>query len=204
MSVIIPVGYANVALGFQVAGASRAFAVTFGIQPAGGLTNPNGMATLVDSAFQSTGAPADSPTNMLNSYTYTGVTLTWMTGTGAFPGVHTSSVTGSAGAGGMPPNAAYLVRKVTTRGGRQGRGRMYCPPFNLSEISVDSAGFMSPSTAGGLSNQWDTFRAGLVTAGVPMVLLHDTPKSGVLPVPDPVTVLSVETVVATQKRRVRR
>jgi hypothetical protein len=204
MSVIIPIGYANVALNFQVAGRSRQYAITFGIRPDVGLTNPDGMATLVDGAFTSTGSPGQSAANILDSYTYLGVTLTYMSGTGAFPGTHSHVLTGTATAGGMPPNAAYLVRKVTSRGGRQGRGRMYVPPFNLSEISVDSAGFMSPATAANLSNQYEEFRNSMVTAGVTMVLLHDTPKSGVLPAPDTVNTLVVEQSVATQKRRIRR
>lgn len=203
MSVQIPVGYANVALNFQVQGRGRQYAVTFGIQPPVGLTNPDGMATLVDGAFTSTGAPFNNLANILNSYTYLGVTLTYMTGTGPIPGTRVVSLTGTATAGGMPPNAAYLVRKTTTRGGRAGRGRMFSPPFNLSELSVDSGGFLSPATAVALGTQWDDFRANLVASGVTMVLLHDVNKAGTLPAPDTVTSLFVEQSVVTQKRRVR-
>lgn len=204
MAVIIPVGYANVALNFQVTGRSRQYATTFGIKPDVGLTNPDGMATLVDGAFTSDGAPGEAAANILDAYTYLGVTLTYMTGTGAMPGNHTDVIAGTATAGGMPPNAAYLVRKTTARGGKQGRGRMYVPPFNLAEASVDSAGFLPPATAAALGNQWEEMRLNMVLAGVTMCLLHDTPKSGILPLPDVVTSLFVEQSVATQKRRVRR
>lgn len=203
MATIIPVGYGTCAWYFNCIGRTRNYAVTSGFQPAVPITDANAMATALSNSFTAVGSPAGSLGNILDSYTYLGTVVTFMTGTGPVGGAHSVAITGSATPGGMPPNAAYIVRKFTGRGGRQGRGRMYSPPFNLSELSVDSTGHLSGGTITALSAQWESFRALCDTNLVPLVLLHDTPKVGTAPAPDTITSLVVEAQVGTQRRRLR-
>lgn len=205
MSIQIPIGYANVALNFQCAGRPRQYAVTFGVEQTSPPATPNGLAQLIDGAFTSGGAPFATLSNVLDSYTYLGVTLTLMTGTGAVPGVFPNSLVGTATAGASPGNVAYIVRKATLRGGKAGRGRMFSPCFNLAEGSIDSAGFISGGTQAALTTQWGNFLVNLATAGPLMNLLHGPPTGGgAVPAPDRVTSLAVEAEVATQRRRIRR
>lgn len=205
MSIIIPTGFANVSLNFNCAGRPRNYAVTFGVQNTVVPATPDGLALIIDGAFTSGGAPFASLANCLDSYTYLGVTLTLMTGTGPMPGAHANSLTGTASAGASPGNVAYLVRKTTTRGGKAGRGRIFAPPFNLAEGSIDSAGLLAGGTIAALTTQWQNFQLNLATAGCAMQLLHGPNKAGLpIPPPDLVTFLAVENQVATQRRRMRR
>lgn len=204
MSVNIPPGWGVCAWGFECLGRPRNYAITCGFQPASSGGDPNDFAAALDAAFTLTGAPAGDPANMLSTYRYLGTTVTYMTDTGPLPGAHSHVVSGTAGAGGMPPNAAYLVRKVTGRGGRQGRGRMYVPPFNMSELGVNSAGIIDPSVITALTAQFLAWRAGAATGGVPLYLLHGDNKAGTIDAPDVITDVFVEAQVATQRRRLRK
>jgi hypothetical protein len=205
VSIQIPVGYANVAIHLQCVGRSREYVVTHGITQTSPASTADGLAQLCDGAFTSGGAPASVPANMLQDYTYTGITLTLMTGTGAVPGQYVHSVAGTAGAGASPGNVAYIVRKSTNRGGKAGRGRIFVPCFNLAEGSIDSAGFMSGGTQAALNTAWNAYLVNLSVAGPGMFLLHGPNKAGTpIPPPDVVTGLSVELEVGTQRRRVRR
>lgn len=207
MSIIIPNGYANVAIHFQCTGRSREYIVTHGLNHFPTTLTADQLADACDAALAGPGGPISVPANMLAAYTYTGITLTLGTPTGPVPGVHAGVVAGTAAAGASPGNVAYLVRKHTGRGGKQGRGRMFVPPFNLAETSIDSAGFLSSGTAAALTTQWEAYRNNLFAtgSGPAMVLLHGPTKAGgPIPAPDVVTSLSVELEVATQRRRIRR
>lgn len=205
MSVQIPVGFANVSINLRCQGRPRDYAVTFGVQQTSPPVSADGIALLVDGALTSGLAPWATLTNCLDSYQYLGVTCTLMTSTGPVPGSFPNSRAGTAAAGPSPGNVAILVRKFTTRGGKAGRGRMFSPPFNVAEGSIDAAGLMASGTVTALTQQWQAFRSNLVTAGCPMVLLHGPNKAGTpIPPPDPVANLIVENQVATQRRRMRR
>lgn len=92
---------------------------------------------------------------------------------------------------------AWLVRKRSSLGGRQGRGRMYLPGVRESEIGSNGAIASADVTA------WDTallnFLTDLEAAQTPMVILHNDGLT-----PTPVTSLSMDSTIATQRRRLRR
>lgn len=109
---------------------------------------------------------------------------------------------GSVGTGGgvsASPQNAWLVHKVTTLGGRAGRGRMYIP--GVQESEVDPSGAMSSGFVSGAQTAVDGFLSDLGTALLIPVVLHGAGS----PLTTPTTIigLTVDSHVATQRRRNR-
>ncbi len=101
-----------------------------------------------------------------------------------------------------PNNTAILVQKRTSRGGRKGRGRMYLPPASLHEPNVGATGDITGVTLTAHQTWADEVLAAMDLASQPMVLLHSEEAGAIAP--DPVTSLSVQPKVATQRTRLRR
>jgi len=115
-------------------------------------------------------------------------------------GEASAAVDGDAGGAASPPNVALLVQKVTSLGGRAGRGRQYWPGF--PETQVDGAGNIDGSFLAVAQGVFDDWHAKLITDDLEPVLLHgaDSPIS----LPTAITSLVVAPVIATQRRRLRR
>lgn len=109
-------------------------------------------------------------------------------------------ISGDGGGIGTLPNAAFLVKKATAVGGRQGRGRIYWP-FVLSSWRTDD-GQMTSAIVAAFTNFWNELNAELTTAGYPLVLLHSVSSPPMDPTP--VELLVAQTTAATQRRRLRR
>lgn len=95
---------------------------------------------------------------------------------------------------------AILVQKLTAIGGRPGRGRMFIPGAQESEVAPD--GTLSGAFVAGLQSELNTFYADMVTNGIPPYLLHSVGSP--LTTPTAITSFQVQSVVATQRRRQRR
>lgn len=95
------------------------------------------------------------------------------------------------------PNCAFLVRKVTSLGGRSGRGRMFVP--GLSESQVGSSGNLLGTALTGLQAELDDYYSALVTALADPVLFHTASSN-----PTPVNTFEVQGRLATQRGRLRR
>lgn len=115
---------------------------------------------------------------------------------GEASGVTAGSATGNADS----PNTALLVRKNTTAGGRTGRGRMYVPGLNQSDVGP--AGNIVSASRALFQDDVDDFHARLITDGYPPFLLHapDSPVAS----PTEIVSFSVDATAATQRRRLRR
>lgn len=202
----LPAGYYHANMLFTGAAVPRGAAITFGGSAASG--TPAAVAAAINTAWNT----------HLKSIFNTAVSLA---GTrvkigpnvdGPFAYVALGTAGTSAGTAGSP-QVAYLIRKNTALGGRQGAGRMYQPGW--SETDVDSTGTISGGTRTGLQTAWSAFLAGLSSVSYPMYLLHShgaitTMRDANLYVrtvapraPTEVTSLSVDSVVATQRRRLR-
>lgn len=96
-----------------------------------------------------------------------------------------------------PAAVALLVRKQTALGGRQGRGRFYLP--GLWDGAIDGGGLVLAGTVTAFQGACDDFLGKMAADGLDCYLLHD----GAL-APTAITSLSVQGVVATQRRRQRR
>jgi len=109
---------------------------------------------------------------------------------------------GSVGTGGgvsASPQNAWLVHKVTALGGRAGRGRMYIP--GVQESEVDPSGVLSSAFVTGAQAAVDDFLTDLGTALLIPAVLHGAGS----PLTTPTTIigLTVDNQVATQRRRNR-
>jgi hypothetical protein len=108
-------------------------------------------------------------------------------------------VTGLTAGSALPPNCAYLVRKLTDLGGRRARGRMFIP--GVPEGTVGANGVL---TGAGLTAV-NTAVLALLTnlegnaAVEGLVLFHDTAPF----TPTPITSLEAQSKIATQRRRMR-
>lgn len=119
------------------------------------------------------------------------------------PDTGASAITPSGLVGGQSgtaqvPQSAVLIRKETAVGGRTGRGRMFWPA--IADTSIVEGGHLTGVVLGNIQTDADAFLAALDTAGLPMVLLHTDPSR----VPDLITSLAVQSLTATQRRRLRR
>lgn len=128
-------------------------------------------------------------------------------------------VTGGATPGSAPPSdvgRSWLIHKATAQGGRRGRGRMFFP--GLTENNVDGAGNIAPAAVTAFQEEVTDFYELLQSNNIDMYLEHfdatewqlingrprRVPIPGSAPNPNPVTGLTVESVTASQRRRVRR
>lgn len=198
MTVIQP-GTAAVSIEMAQATLTRPAFITFGVDPSA--TDPVSIAQGVASSI--------TLANSLGSITDSTVTFKSVTvrlgqdGGDPLVGVHPMTAPGTGGAlSTLPPNCATLVHKRTAKGGRRHRGRMYLP-WCVQEASVSETGVLDPAIVTQTQNAMTIFLNALTTANVPMVLLH---SEGVSPVPPAtlVTSLTVDALIATQRRRLGR
>lgn len=105
-----------------------------------------------------------------------------------------------------PQNVAVLVRKETDLAGRRNRGRLFWP--SVARGNVNSVGQLSDTTVEGYQDTFDQFYVTMFTNGEAtglsdFTILHTVSPGGDLP-PTPIARFSVEPVVASQRRRLRR
>lgn len=110
---------------------------------------------------------------------------------------------GGAGAT-LPQNCAYMVRKNTGLGGAKNKGRMYFPGCVESVVNtlgqVDSAEITSWNSA--LATYKTSVEA--ATGVLQLMLLHNITVENPVPFPTQITSLTLDAVIATQRRRLRR
>lgn len=107
----------------------------------------------------------------------------------------------------LPQNCALLIDKNTELGGRRNQGRIFLPGC-LPEGSVSNVGVLTPATVTAWQARADQFMADLDLAdpGVidppSMYIMHG---SGISAIPEPTVVssLTVQSVISTQRRRLR-
>ena len=103
---------------------------------------------------------------------------------------------GTVGGGSTPPNCAYLLKKVTSLGGRKHRGRSYIP--GVPREWVDGAGAISVIHQSNVQEAGVAFRDFLGDVDCSMQLLHTDATT-----PDEVIAWNCQQLLATQRRRLR-
>jgi hypothetical protein len=104
-----------------------------------------------------------------------------------------------------PPNVTYLLKKTTAFAGRRFRGRIYIPYVSITGIT--QTGSLSAGELTILTARAAAVLSSLVAAGPnasELSLLHAESTLSATPSPTPITALSAESVVATQRRRLER
>ncbi len=197
-------GFADVALQLVLSGLNRPAYITFGVDPTD--TDPMTIAGAINTAASGAGSLMSI---MDNAVLLRSVRVSLGTdGSEDVVGVLTGSTLGGAARTSLPPNCAMLVHKLTARGGRRGRGRMFLP-WCTTEAEVDEAGIITPTNVNQVQTAMNAFRSALSSAGNPMVILHEPSQPGVghpsTPgAPNVVTSLVVDPLISTQRRRLGR
>jgi len=115
-------------------------------------------------------------------------------------GEWTGAIAGSSSGAQVTPNVAILVRKLTDQGGRAGTGRMYIPGFK--ETQMNEGGTLDGAFVTLMNDALTIFRNNLILSNLIPVLLHSAGSP--ITTPTPITSLSCQGTVATQRRRLRR
>jgi hypothetical protein len=204
-NIVIPDGYGIASLVMRLTGRPNPFVITYGFDhTALTATTPDAMAGIIGTAWSTTGRFMHV-TNTNNFYTFEKVHILMNRGGAKLEGNAPINLVGTnAGGSPAPPNVSIIVRKRTALAGRQFRGRMFFPPAFMAEASLDQSGVWASAALPGQQTQMNTTFTALNTAQLPMVLLHRQPKAPLtLPNPTVVSSLEIESVCATQRRRLR-
>lgn len=203
MGTVIPLDYAHVVESFAFSTDAEPMVVTYGVgvDPAALPANATALATTLGGLFDTHIMPLVS-----SDVTHIGTEVTWQSIAPPAPpdvGYDPSGVVGSAAGALMPQNNAFLVHKRTGLGGRGGRGRFYIP--GVQEGNVGTTGVVAGATVAAWNTNLAAWRTAVNgAAGVlNMVLLHSSPGAYAATVPYDITSLSMDTVIATQRRRLR-
>ena len=198
---VIPPGFADIALELRAQGDPDPWYVTFGVD----ISESGGDVEEIAAGMLSAWEPVMGAISTIVNCT--GVKLA--IGQDGDPPVRAfitpvGGMNGGQSAQVLPQNCALLVRKNTAIGGRRAKGRFFVPAC-LTEAEVDNIGAISNGLMASLSNPLGTFFESLedATPPTPMVVLHN--DEGVSPIIDPtlVTSLSLDNVISTQRRRLR-
>lgn len=191
----IPNGFAQINWILSGSSLPTGAQVTMGVDVSGNPGTPEDLANFAINQWDTYFAPS-----IVDGYVLTACLVKFgpdATGPSALVG---TTVNGEAPGDPAPPNLAYLVRKNTAFGGRAGRGRMYIP--GVPEEQVTGAGVLDGTWRANLEASLELSRADFDGVAYPWVLLHQ-PGSPISS-PTPITSVSVQSVCATQRQRLRR
>jgi hypothetical protein len=105
----------------------------------------------------------------------------------------------------LPQNSAFMVRKNTGFGGRRNKGRFFYP--GVAEGAADNIGQLSSGVVTGWNTALATYLSSCnAVAGVDtLVLLHSgAPIGGTFYAATPITSMTIDGVISTQRRRLRK
>ena len=119
-------------------------------------------------------------------------------------------IVGTHGGGTSPSNCSLLIKKLTQRGGRRGRGRMFFPAAYCFEAAVDNNGMLLDAQRSQYQTSMSAFLEECQTGGSAgiegLFLAHTVPDGGDPDefMPTHIESLIVAPQIATQRRRMRR
>lgn len=198
MGIIVPEGFFQATMIWSVSGSVSDKVCTLGLTDGdvGGRT-PSQCAEDVYESVRVAGSLWIA-SGSYNEWTFQGVSAFQMTEDGPIVGEFMDSDAGTASGEAIPTNCAILVKKNTALGGRKNRGRFYWPPYHLSSSNVTSAGVIEDVELSAFQDIWDTFYDELVSRDWAPTLFHSDATT-----PTGITGFSVESRLATQRRRMR-
>jgi len=201
MTLIIPEGFAECAYVMKHDLDPVPWLVTFGISMEGvGASDPENTADNLAGAYDAHLSPGIDDNITMQAVR--------MTIGAAGSGDHVIfekgySIPGGAGPQRLPQNCALLVKKQTALGGRKGKGRFYWPGM-LTSAGVNEVGQLDGGLVDALQTAFEAWFAAVGTGAEasPLMLLHNDTGAGT-PVPTVVTRLQVDSLLSTQRRRLR-
>lgn len=203
MGVEIPPGYGQCTLVYYATGVAEFVNCTFGFK------NNDTVERTADYLasvfrFESTKTGGfNNPDVMSSSWTFAGADVRYNRGGEIEMGTSRSASPGTVAISPVPVNCAFLVKKGTSQGGRRHRGRWFLPPAWVDENLVGPGGaFTITSTYTTLQTRLSKYLADLALVFEPMYLLHGE-YGDFTPPPTIVTSLTLQPVLATQRRRMR-
>jgi len=196
-----PPGYGIFAVSFLIAGNSSELVNTWGFRNVAAGTAAAARAAL-HTAFTSGGsiyAPAFYNNQLTRVQEYvllndSGVLTT---------DVNTTHVVGTSSFDAPPRNVSLICNKHTARAGRQFRGRCAIPNCFIDESDVDDNGTIGSSLAA-LQAAATITLALCLASNYPLYLLHGPVFPLDAPPPTPINSLTLNPLVGTQRRRLRR
>lgn len=193
---ILPVGFANTRFVWACAGVTDEMGFSIATEN-NGVDSPQAVATDLATAFIAEFIPTAA--SQFVGWTFLGTRTTHNSLAGLIQADHQTAIVGTASAPGHTCNTGYLVKKLTSLGGRKNRGRLFPPPFNLAESEVAVSGHITPAAVATQIVAWGDYHDALIAADHVPVLLHSDPADA----PTPITEFVPQGLAATQRRRMR-
>lgn len=194
----IPAGFAEATFIFGVTGKVRDCTWSLGLDVSDfGVNPPEDMADELRLWWTESTAPYIAG-QMAVGWTFRGVSVTKQLEEGPITGQSLANVVGTVSVGPLPVNCSLLFTKQTTGGGRRNRGRAFVPPVHLSETDINAIGVITADTSS-LQGRYDSVIENMVGGGYQPVLFHSSAPF----TPTEVTGLSLNSLIATQRRRMR-
>ena len=201
MALIIPPGFAQVTIPFRHASLAREAVITFGVDVS---ASGGDYVAVADELLEDYSTTLGT---ILDSDVTAGPVRLRVGQDGGDPLAVEGTTTFAAGAGGasLPSNCAVLFKKTSATGGRKGRGRFYLP-WSAADSGVNDVGQIDPADVPEYQTLADDFLTALTagTQDTPMVILHDSTGIGIEPPPSVVLALTVDPLIANQRRRLGR
>jgi hypothetical protein len=193
---VIPPGFGLLSYNFTLLGDPEPMFTTIGVDVAFGAVGPQDKVNQKADAWMN----ATTTAQIAAGYTFIGCTIRATQGPLTAGGVYEAprSKAGTGGAVALPNNCSLLYKKFTARAGRNGRGRMFIPPYIGGEGVIDQTGVITESVRLSIEDY-----LGLAMPGDDFVLLHSQPPVGPALPPDPITGFALDRRIATQRRRLR-
>jgi hypothetical protein len=202
MTLTIPVGFGQYRHEFSLVGDPEPMFCIFGWSSEEGVVDLPAVALGFHNAGKQLHLGLSVPSCTLNRTT---VTFVASAGGGTTVAEAFSPQAGGNTTDGLTQNTAWLIKKATATGGRRGRGRAFWPGVRADQVT--DAGVVTAATVASYASNLLTYLNSVkATAGVgDMVILHDdAPGATTLFAPSPVTLLTMDNRVASQRRRLRR
>lgn len=194
MGLVIPVDHYQVSFLFSLLNDPEPIVITFGVT--GDEVDLNAQFTALATAFGANFEP-------LLGFHYTLYQINVIKG-GAAPPYDTMEIPlttpiGFSGGNSCPQNCAILVKKRSGTPGRRNQGRFFLP--GVPEEQVSSNGVLAPTWRASMQAAADAFLDAIADEFVGMVIHHleGSPSEE----PTAVQNLLVDTVISTQRRRLR-
>lgn len=195
MAVQIPPGFATFAVEHWLVNYPRPAVCVWGLDYPAGVGDPVLAANQIQSAYIAAFAPGIDSNVIIRSSRLT----LGQDASDPIVATATTSGPGTAVRDSTAPALAVMLDLHTSLGGRRNRGRKYVP-WAANDTAVSEQGAIEGGTVTAWNTRGATWISNLAAMDVGLVVLHGTGSSPV-PAPTPVTSITTNPVIRTQRNR---